>query len=112
MEAGRLRHRADVYERPEIPDGRGGYKQGDWTKLTTIWVGINGLSVKDRFGSGVHIPDDVVKITCRWTPHVRPQRRLVALGETYEVDSADADSKRTMLNVIARRVPTNGGTKG
>lgn len=108
MEAGRLRYRADVYERPDLPDGRGGFKPGPWTKLATIPVAMNGLSVKDRFGNGVHIPDDVVKITCRYTTHIRQQRRLVILDETYEVDSADADSKRTILNVIARRVPKNG----
>ncbi len=108
MEAGRLRYKAEVQGRPDVPDGRGGFKKGDWTKLAVVPVAMTGLTQKDRLASGVNIPEDVVKITCRFCQYIRQQRRLVILGETYEVQSTDTDSRRLVLNVIARRVPSNG----
>ena len=56
MEAGRLRYKAEVQGRPDVPDGRGGFKKGDWTKLAVVPVAMTGLTQKDRMASGGEHP--------------------------------------------------------
>lgn len=104
MRAGRLRHRAELQEQQELPDGGGG-RSLQWVKTRNVWCRIQPVSGSQRMESMRRNSAISHEITARWNDDLTTQKRIVHRGTAYRIEAVTSDEEK---HVEARIIASAG----
>ena len=107
MQAGKLRHRAELQRQDETSDGAGGVTLA-WVKERDIWCHIRSISGVQKMESMRRESSISHEITVRYADDVDTTKRLVYNGKAFNLEAVwDPDEIGERLEIIASTgVPT------
>jgi len=107
MQAGKLRHRAELQRQDETSDGAGGVTLA-WVKERDIWCHIRSISGVQKMESMRRESSISHEITVRYAADIDTSKRLVHDGTAYNLEAVrDPDQIGERLEIIASTgVPT------
>lgn len=104
MRAGKLRRRASLQRKQVIQDAYGA-EIATWAEFGAVAAGVEPVSGREFLAQGAERQGEVtVRIRIRWRDDVRAADRAVVDDQTYEVEAALADERRTELVLMCREL--------
>lgn len=104
MRAGLLRHRVDLVQDVDTPDGAGGSTSLPQT-LATVWAQIQGLQGRELAEWQQVTASADYSITIRYRADVLPQMRVLDGDRSFEIRSViDPDGRRRELRLFCQQI--------
>lgn len=100
MSIGKLRHRAELQQKVQTPDGSGGYDT-QWVEVRTIWAEIKPVSAVQTFE--FMRSDTIVthEIRVRYADDIGTDKRLVHRGRAFRIKGVlNPDERNRWLDLM------------
>lgn len=99
MRAGRLRNRLQLQSAVEARNGYGEVIQ-TWSTVATVWGSVEPLQGREYQLARQTQAETTVRMRIRYRADVRPSWRVRWQGRNYEIVDAQADERRTELQLM------------
>ncbi|MBF0421899.1 MAG: phage head closure protein [Magnetococcales bacterium] len=109
LRAGELRHRIAIQSRVSTRDASG-EESVAWTTIVSCWANLDQLVGTKIANLGVSVAKVDAKITIRYNPLVTPTMRVLADGDTYEINSViDPTGVKMEMNLLCTKKSVGDG---